>query len=547
MASDTSPVALNFDIWYLVFDFLRDQCGTNPFFPNIGGERSWLRSTRLVSHSFNMIATKHAYEYMDISSESLMERILDAASRYDQPYYHFTLFLENIRQHTKFMCVTTAPQRYSIWFTVELLETSRSLQHLTWMYRNGENDGIHNLDSEYLIGFLRCQYPPSSYSYESSYRLGWLHRKEQKTKDWGSLPKTDTDDDREGKPQNEVVQAAGTNKCSHLSRNSANLPVRAIATLCLSQSLLTPPIWSALIPIDRMCPPMLKLKLLDYTWNTSKNESLFMWDFSMIKFLSFKNSDVSIFVQAVPVERFVRLRSLKIVKDCLSRNDRLAEFIPALILKTLVDHLLQLCPDTESLKVEYFPSWSDAVSFSEVAKLGRKLRKLRLRSMKRALQIPNGDLAWELPRFAKLSHLGLDIEAGSDELPGFLSTIAQSKSLQYLDFWANHSLRTSTVPATSTDPDFDGAERIMRSLHSQKFGAPFISITIRLVEAIRPPNWRPPRHDVLNFLPPWSRLNDPRVFSSRIDSAGTYVQSGSPRVGDLVDETISDITAVPGA
>ena len=124
------------------------------------------------------------------------------------------------------------------------------------------------------------------------------------------------------------------------------------------------------------------------------------------------------------------------------------------------------------------------------------------------------------------------------EAPEFLKLLTQFESLTELHLEAEHSLGTENPrDSTSTDTDYDDAERIMKSLHSEKAGKPFGTISITLGRAFRPRNWRSPqlpeKNGHVELKNHWCSI---RRFRSKINKAGEYEQwvtYGEGRVGEI--------------
>jgi hypothetical protein len=115
--------------------------------------------------------------------------------------------------------------------------------------------------------------------------------------------------------------------------------------------------------------------------------------------------------------------------------------------------------------------------------------------------------------------------------------VAQAETLQYLGLSAKGNLRTMEVDKDSTDPDFDGTESIMRTLHSQKFGKPFVTIEIHLLSATQPSNWRPAPNGT-GYGSWWTFQ---RYFASRVNGAGKYEQWGADRGGEIPGESTGSL------
>lgn len=169
-----------------------------------------------------------------------------------------------------------------------------------------------------------------------------------------------------------------------------------------------------LIPCGRKFPPMLKLKLNGYDWESSKEECSMMWDFSRTRCLSFKNSDFSKFLHQVPIKAFEGLRTLRIIyQQPTTIHDILAGHSGPHTPQIWLECLLKECRELESLKIE-LSCWDQLISFGDAATLGTKLRKLRLRSMVHPWSISPTVLRDGLEHCTGVVDLGLDLNVSTE-------------------------------------------------------------------------------------------------------------------------------------
>ncbi|KAL2070702.1 hypothetical protein VTL71DRAFT_13728 [Oculimacula yallundae] len=531
MASNSSATekekrqALPFDVWYLVFENMEPRYDEDPFPRGHFSEarRAWLLSTRLVSKVFNVIATRHAFKDVDLSKDTLLERLMNAPM--DQAWK----FLRNVQQYAREMKISSDSNKAHVNLIADLLATSRYVERLRWVAGPDdpwEKKSNATMASKYFLAYVNAPGSPSSFFYGSDKRGGSLIRADRETmrKILRRAPINPTDHDDPGarSQQVSIIDRDG----GYCPSPSADSQSKVIKALSLFQcSYVQGP-----IPVGRKCPPMLKLSLDHYSWKLPAKDFSLIWDFSMMQNLCLKDSHISRFLRRVPIADLARLRSLKIVR--LNTDIFNGHRVYPSTCHPAVEGLLRACPGIESLKVDYSPAWSEAVSFDEVSNIGSGLRKLRLRNLDKPVQISTATLQIGLHKFNNIRHLGLDMDTTSHEFPDFLLIIARAKSLQHLELFAMTTLRTSQVEKASTDPEYDNAERIMRSLHDQKIGDSFTSITINLERPRRPRKWRP-QPDEEGYSKSEYTGYGIRSFMSRMSFAGVYVQTGSHRIGGI--------------
>ncbi len=79
-----------------------------------------------MSKEFNTVVTPHAYEWVDISDDGLLERLMDGSGE------QCLKFLGNIRRYTQRLEVTAKPIEEFYKFTASLVEECQLLSHITY-------------------------------------------------------------------------------------------------------------------------------------------------------------------------------------------------------------------------------------------------------------------------------------------------------------------------------------------------------------------------------------------------------------------------------
>ncbi|KAH7403866.1 hypothetical protein BKA64DRAFT_641820 [Cadophora sp. MPI-SDFR-AT-0126] len=112
-------ITLDSDIWYLVFAEYMSQAAFH----------AWLHDTRLVSHEFNVIVKRHAYEFIDLSQTSFMNRLTRVTTPPCEEVKN------NIRQNTK--TLELSPDRHFRVkeVTVDFMSTCVNLQRVMQVSR----------------------------------------------------------------------------------------------------------------------------------------------------------------------------------------------------------------------------------------------------------------------------------------------------------------------------------------------------------------------------------------------------------------------------
>jgi hypothetical protein len=307
--------------------------------------------------------------------------------------------------------------------------------------------------------------------------------------------------------------------------------------------------FSHFVPFGKMFHSIRTLRMpipCAYRWAHSAEDVAQLWDFTQLTTLHLDVQDEFInFLETVPVNQLAQLRdfTLRIFLFEERNRDRLNK---------LLRPLFKEMKDLESFSF-YGENRNLILSTNTMTLAGEAIKKLSLKGHHRIftdpttledLQIirkncPNlEELEFDLPHFQYENVGGVEnrlcFEA-KDSLD-FLPNFANLKRLHIL---AESDLGTpfnDRADVESTDPDYDDAEQIMRSLHAKKLGIPFEKLTITLGRCGRPPNWREiPGAMIGEQGAQWSSR---RIWSSRMDLDGKYEQwteVGYERVGNASD------------
>ncbi|CZT45555.1 uncharacterized protein RSE6_05872 [Rhynchosporium secalis] len=297
---------------------------------------------------------------------------------------------------------------------------------------------------------------------------------------------------------------------------------------------------SELVPCGRRFPPLKKLKLFVYKWVTSVEDFSSMWDFSELRCLSMMSSNFCNFMSSVPIDSLTELRTFYLnatFHDFLDAHDADDEDCRTATAQKFLVSLLESCKHLESLKIES-NQWQEILPISSIAKLGTRLRKLRLRSDRSEASLVPKQFLLDTPDLCPdIVDLDLELDVASPsvsyphvivsfsdtfsllvilQLYGYLSVLTRSKSLSDINPWLQGSTTIDDeVGKQSTDPNYDGAASIMRFLYTHKCGKPFNMVRTRLFGAKQPANWRPtPEYIEMHGGEEWSSRRD---FKSRIN------------------------------
>ncbi len=170
---------------------------------------------------------------------------------------------------------------------------------------------------------------------------------------------------------------------------------------------------------------------------------------------------------------------------------------------------------------DHYRNGMDPLSVEDLTKIKERCPELR-------------ELTIDLPLFPCTYWSGR--EASSFEAEEALKLLATFEKLKKLSLLTEVSLGTSDFDlATSTDPDYDDAEAIMKELHVSKSGTPFEKITLCITFARPPATWI--RAAEANGGRDLHHFSACRVFCSVINAQGVYeqwVESGPRRIDATV-------------
>lgn len=167
--------------------------------------------------------------------------------------------------------------------------------------------------------------------------------------------------------------------------------------------------FNGLVPCGKVIPAMKKLKLVDFPWGTSVDELPLLWDFSRLRCLSFRGSQICQFGSGVPVEALSELRAFK-VQDCflIYQKDKA-------IVKRFLVAILESCRYLESFKLNGV-DWQDYLLMDSIAKIGTQLRKLRLTGDYANRPPPKRFLVNGLEEYPNLVDLGLGLDVRNEDV-----------------------------------------------------------------------------------------------------------------------------------
>ncbi|KAH7409454.1 hypothetical protein BKA64DRAFT_664974 [Cadophora sp. MPI-SDFR-AT-0126] len=281
-----------------------------------------------------------------------------------------------------------------------------------------------------------------------------------------------------------------------------------------------------------------------------------LWDYSRLLSLTLKGTEMYQFVEEVSPEAFVQLVELDILfYGCGPIEEDRQSLFSALVRKSRY---------LQSFSFRSSNNWI-RLSVELIPEIGRSLLSLSLCAVNLATGHREGmdpisldDLKLIKLWCPLLEHMVFDLPmlpiTNSDgsslrdnfEAESALDLLATFLQLISLETYSEESLGTyPKVYDISTDPDYDHAERIMRSLYAKKRGVPFEKVTMTLYVAEKPPNWR-------RLAGTTSRTEDGyewlvlRRFESCVTVAGgvkIWVGQGSDRVGELSEEAPAPIDA----
>lgn len=302
------------------------------------------------------------------------------------------------------------------------------------------------------------------------------------------------------------------------------------------------------VPSEETFPPMTKLAVdhLFFRWLESRENILAIWDFSRLEaFRCFcTESDLINLLSSFTHEVMRRLRTLGFELKKTDLNQK--ALVPQV--RALFQELFTMMKSIKVFKLASF-RYKDLLPISTVVLAGTTLIELQLLDHPRygdPLSIQDlKDIRDRCPRLRKFS-FDLPVFLHPEDMSGWpaglaseaeeaLQVLATFRELEILEMHTTLSLGTADMNlATSTDPDYDDAEAIMRNIHASKVGQPFKSIAIILTSARIPvawakasvPDWDPTKRYVLGI---------PRVFCSRVNANGLYEQwvyRGPDRFGE---------------
>ncbi|CZS89341.1 uncharacterized protein RAG0_00745 [Rhynchosporium agropyri] len=196
-------------------------------------------------------------------------------------------------------------------------------------------------------------------------------------------------------------------------------------------------------------------------YQTSYEDFSSMWDFSELCCLSMMSSNFCNFMSSVPIDSLTELRTFYLnatFYDFFDAHDADDEDCRTATAQKFLVSLLESCKHLESLKIES-NQWQEILPISSIAKLGTRLRKLRLRSDRSEASLVPKQFLLDTPDLCPdIVNLDLELDVASPSLYGYLSVLTRSKSLSDINPWLQGSTTIDDeVGKQSTDPDYDGA------------------------------------------------------------------------------------------
>ncbi|PVH77546.1 hypothetical protein DL98DRAFT_591146 [Cadophora sp. DSE1049] len=450
-------VILDSDIWYLVFAEInplireskipkrRKTNGHNTRYMSKVALRAWLHDTRLVSHEFDVIVKRHAYEFIDLSQTSFMNRLTRVTAPPCEEVKN------NIRQNTKVL--ELSPDLFSSVkeATEDFLDSCVHLQRVLcydYEYNRTFNWGesAANLISRYLSVFMhsqkrvkpltRCRMIIQSSSFEFV-----------AVDDTGKgAPKTSPEPGRDNPHTPQVLEA-------FTIENKWRWPPQL-------ESLSYP------TPRAKLLLPMRKLGLIGYHWSYSESDFGLVWDFSHLQSLKLSSLALKHFSKNAPVKHLKNLQELKIISSVYDPE-------PDAECRLLFKLFLAQLNNLRSFKMEN-SSWMKPSRFDFEKKL----------------------LVEIIARCPQLEKIDLGYDGSRSKISEMLEVLASVENIRKICFYAKDRIVWQdnidySGPCPTADTDYDTVERIMRYLHSQKIGKSLMLVKFIQDSASMPPRWRP--------------------------------------------------------
>jgi hypothetical protein len=270
-------------------------------------------------------------------------------------------------------------------------------------------------------------------------------------------------------------------------------------------------------------PAFKELLLRSYDWNHTADAVEEHWDFSRIQVLKLIDVPVYEFLVSVPFDDLVGLHTLHCEDFSAHLPDRREKATEGLYV--LVRRIRALNTLKISCHTQHFP-------VDAIVGHAKTLRTLKYRDhvgfSEEDRHCPTmwiDDLVLLSRTLVHLHTLELDMEVAFTDPPLFLGALCSFPSLHTLTLHVQTVLRPFEIVHPETDPDYDAALKVYRTLMTYKTGTAWRSITINVG------GWK--RHLVRRLGEAWREQNERGVYAERC-----FVLERSPQGESTIREEV---------